>query len=109
LKGGIALHLIHPTEVDIRPYIGKKVCAIAFDESCFYGVIDGVRDGMLVLKGQAAPITVSSNVKTAKSQLKKASTSAFFSPFAFNNFLIPLTLLSLLFIEPFFFGSPFFF
>jgi hypothetical protein len=102
------LHLINPTAEAIMPYIGKKVCAVAFDESCFFGVIEGVRDGMLILRGAEAPFTVSTkDVKTSKSQLKEASTSGFV-PFGFSNFFLPLALLTLLFIEPFFFGFPFF-
>lgn len=105
-------------ENDIRGHIGKPVCAVLRDGSCFYGTISDIKDGHLYLSGSyRGPANVSTKAKktknTASKSKQKASTSGYYPGYGYgfgygSSIAIPLFLLALLFATPFF-GFPFFF
>ncbi|HEX7057931.1 MAG TPA: hypothetical protein VF260_12160 [Bacilli bacterium] len=104
------MHLIcsYPIqEAAVLPHCGKQVAVVLADGDVACGVIDGVRDGNLLLRPAAGvDITAIRNKLLAhpkvKAAMQKADTKAFF-PF-FNPFLwaIPLFLIAALFAFPFF-------
>jgi len=108
---------MHPIPIDedaIRPYIGKSVCAVLQDGTCYYGSITDVRGGQLFLDGGYKGVeTLSTSVNKAKTQLSKlndkAAVSAFFPGFGFGGggLALSLLLIALLFATPFV-GFPFF-
>lgn len=109
------MHPIPISENAIRPHIGRPVCAVLRDGSCFYGTIADIRDGQLILSGGSrghAPMTTSAKKKKKQASKNKANVSGYYPspgyPYGYGAAIaVPLFLLALLFSVPFF-GFPFY-
>lgn len=96
----------------IAPYVGRPVCVVLQDESCYYGYLGGIQGGQLMLNGGAATATtLSTNAHKANTQLvkiaDKAKTSAYgygYGGYGFGGgYGLELATIALLFLLPFFF------
>ena len=101
------MHFINPmTEEGIRPYKGRRVCAVLCDGTHHYGTITDVRDGHLVLDGPCnQSATVCSTKKTKSKTNKSASISQFYPGYGYGygygygrGLALSLGLLALLFL-----------
>lgn len=112
-RGCVVLERIYPVCAEtIWKYIGRPVYAVMQDGSSYYGVIESVNDGILVLRSTEGTGAVSTNAKKSTVKLKaqqKAKMSAYFPrPFLGSRIALSLALIALLFSTPFL-GFPFFF
>jgi hypothetical protein len=107
------VHLINPINAEtIAPYIGKPVCVVLRDETCYHGYLGGIQNGQLFLNGDASVAgTLSTSATKAESQLskmaQKAKTSAFgyggYGGYGYGGYGWDLAAISLLFLLPFLF------
>ncbi len=116
---------IYPiTESSCLSHIGRPICAVLQDGTRYYGVLEQVKDGQIILNGYlvgggTAGISSRPNALSKKKGKRKAKTSAFYpgiggfggfgglGGFGFSRFFFPFATLSFLFLLPFL-ASPFF-
>lgn len=107
------MQLISPISNEaIAPYLGRPVCVVLQDESCYYGYLGGIQGGQLMLTGGSEKAGIlSTNAHKAKTKLVKMSDMAKTSAYGYGYggygygraFGLELALISLLFLLPFFF------
>jgi len=111
------------TESSCIGHIGRPICAVLQDGRRYYGFLEQVKDGQIVLNGYlygGGTVGISSrkSARPNKKDKRNVKTSAFnpgfrgfgfggFGGFGFSRFFFPLATLSFLFLLPFL-ASPFF-
>ncbi|KIL40601.1 hypothetical protein SD70_12760 [Gordoniibacillus kamchatkensis] len=95
------------TEEAVMPHIGRCVCAVLHDGTHYYGTLEGVDGGHLIINGyvqRAGEVaTYAVKKKQPRKKQKEVKTSAFFPGFGFSRFFLPFASLAFLFALPFFF------
>lgn len=95
------------TEETCMSYIGRPVCAVLHDGTHYYGTLEGVENGHIILNGcaggagEVATYALKDKKKAGRS--KEVKTSAFYPGFGFNRFFFPFASLAFLYALPFFF------
>jgi hypothetical protein len=89
----------------VMPHIGRCVCAVLHDGTHYYGTLEGIDGGHLVINGYGPGevATYSVRKKQAGQKRKEVHTSAFYPGFGFRRFFFPFASLAFLFALPFFF------
>jgi hypothetical protein len=89
----------------VMPHIGRCVCAVLHDGTHYYGTLEGIDGGHLIINGYArGPGEVATySVKKSGKKAKEVHTSAFFPGFGFRRFFVPFAATAFLFATPFFF------
>jgi hypothetical protein len=91
----------------VMPHIGRCVCAVLHDGSHYYGTLEGIDGGHMIIngyvRGPGEVATYALKKKAAGKNRKEVQTSAFFPGFGFRRFFLPFASLAFLFALPFFF------